>query len=91
MAFILSWRLVCEGHPRPVNILCIRFKLAPSEVTKHGGLCIRGKQTDENGGVRWRSDEGDDDSGPGHSPPTRMKALTHSQGRTRSRFYSGRV
>jgi len=51
----------------------------------------RGKQTDENGGVRWRSDEGDDDLGPGHSPPTRMKALTPSQGRTRSRFYSGRV
>lgn len=48
-------------------------------------------EADENGGSRWRSDEGSDEAGPTHTPSTRLKALSQSQGRSRSRFYSFRV
>lgn len=50
----------------------------------------RNAEADENGGSRWRSDEGDE---PVSSPPpsTRLKALNQSQARSRSRFYSFRV
>lgn len=52
---------------------------------------IRNTETDENGGSRWRSDEGGDEPVSSHTPSTRLKALSQSQGRSRSRFYSFRV
>nr|PNR46344.1 hypothetical protein PHYPA_013463 [Physcomitrium patens] len=51
----------------------------------------RNAEADENGGSRWRSDEGGDEPVPSLLPSTRLKTLSQSQGRSRSRFYSFRV
>ncbi|KAG0627597.1 hypothetical protein M758_2G213700 [Ceratodon purpureus] len=51
----------------------------------------RNAEADENGGSRWRSDEGGDEPVSSLTPATRLKALSQSQGRSRSRFHSFRV
>ncbi|KAG0614561.1 hypothetical protein M758_6G186400 [Ceratodon purpureus] len=56
----------------------------PWELSRNAGA-------EENGGSRWRSDEGGDEPVQSHAPATRLKALSQSQGRSRSRIHSFRV